>query len=265
MSVTAHPGAVRSAQTAASASSSETSFCPAMVPTSVQTVLLHRLGGVGGGEAVGVRPRRHCHPVEIGGSALAGYRFPSDVILLAVRWYLHFGCRTGMSRSCSRSVESRSTMSRCNLGPALHPSGRRAAGPCRHTARVRWFVDETYVKVAGVWRHVYRAVDEHGRVIDILVSARRDIAAARRFFVRMLAVQEDPEDVTTDRAPTFAAVIAELLPAAVHVTEQHLNNRMECDHGGLKARLQPMGGLKTFRSARTSEGIPSSRPAARPP
>jgi transposase, IS6 family len=130
-----------------------------------------------------------------------------------------------------------------------------AAGPCRHTAGVGWLVDETYVKVAGVWRHLDRAVDEHGQVIDILVSARRDIAAARRFFVRMLAVQKDPEDVTTDRAPTLAAVIAELLPAAVHVTEQQLNNRMECDHGGLKARLQPMGGLKTFRSARTSEGI----------
>ena len=56
----------------------------------------------------------------------------------------------------------------------------------------------------------------------------------------MLAVQEDPEEVTTDRAPTLAAVIAELLPAAVHVTEQHANNRMECDHGRLKARLQPM-------------------------
>ena len=54
------------------------------------------------------------------------------------------------------------------------------------------------MKVAGVWRHVYRAVEEHGQVIDILVSARRDIAAAR-LFVRMLAVQEDPEEVTADR------------------------------------------------------------------
>ena len=124
----------------------------------------------------------------------------------------------------------------------------------RHTAGVRWFVDETYVKVAGVWRYVYRAVDEHGQVIDFLVPVRRDIAATRRFFVRMLAVQEDPEEVTTDRAPALAAVIAELLPAAVHDTEQYPNNRMECDHGKLKARLRPMRGLKTFRSARTIIG-----------
>jgi transposase-like protein len=67
----------------------------------------------------------------------------------------------------------------------------------------------------------------------------------------MLAVQEDPEEVTTDRAPALAAVIAELLPAAVHDTEQYANNRMECDHGRLKARLRPMRGLKTFRSAGT--------------
>jgi transposase, IS6 family len=102
-----------------------------------------------------------------------------------------------------------------------------------------------------VWRYVYRAVDDHGQVIDVLVSARRDLAAARRFFVRRLAVQEDPEQVTTDRAPDLAAAIAELLPAAVHDTEQYANNRMECDHGRLKARLRPMRGLKIFRSART--------------
>ena len=62
-------------------------------------------------------------------------------------------------------------------------------------------------------------------MIDVLVSVRRDIAAARRFFVRMLAVQADPEEITTDRAPALAAVIAELLPAAVHDTERYANNR----------------------------------------
>jgi transposase-like protein len=111
---------------------------------------------------------------------------------------------------------------------------------------VRWFVDETYVKVAGRWRYVYRAVDEHGQVIDVLVSAGRDMAAARRFFVRMLAVQEDPEEITTDRAPALAAVIAELLPAAVHDSERYANNRMEGDHGRLKARLRPIGRPEDF-------------------
>ena len=131
------------------------------------------------------------------------------------------------------------------------PLAVEAARPCRHRASLRWLVDETYVKVAGVWRYVYRAVDEHGQVIDVLVSVRRDMAAARGFFVRMLAVQEAPEEITTDRAPVLAAVIAELVPGAVHDTEQYANNRMECDHGRLKARLRSMRGLKSLRSAGT--------------
>ena len=67
----------------------------------------------------------------------------------------------------------------------------------------------------------------------------------------MLEGREDPEEITTDGASTLAVVIAELLPAAVHDTEQYANNRIEADHGRLKARLRPMRGLKTFRSATT--------------
>ena len=131
------------------------------------------------------------------------------------------------------------------------PLALDAARPCRHSAGHRLFVDETYVKVAGIWRYLYRAVDEHGQVIDVLVSVKRDLAVARWFFDKMLAVHDDPEEVTTDRSPTLAAAIAELLHAAVHDIEQYANNRIEADHSRLKARLRPMRGLKTMRSART--------------
>ena len=124
-----------------------------------------------------------------------------------------------------------------------------AAGPCRHVVGRRWFVDETYVKVAGVWRYVYRAVDEHGQVIDILVSRRRDIAAARSFFTATVDAHGQPDEVATDRAAALAYVIAELLPDAVHNTQRYANNRVECDHGRLKARLRPMRGLKTDGTA----------------
>ena len=75
-----------------------------------------------------------------------------------------------------------------------------AARPCRHLAGDRWFVDETYVKVSGVWSYVYRAVDQHGQVIDVYVSQRRDIASVRMFFTAGMAVHGDPGEVITDRA-----------------------------------------------------------------
>jgi IS6 family transposase len=112
-------------------------------------------------------------------------------------------------------------------------------------------VDETYVKVAGQWRYVYRAIDQFGQVIDVFVSARRDAKAARRFFERAIgSTKVTPAEVTTDQAPVYWVVLEELLPAAWHRTDRYANNGMECDHGRLKARLRPMRGLKQDRSAR---------------
>ena len=79
-----------------------------------------------------------------------------------------------------------------------------AARPARHAAGDRWFLDETYVKVAGRWTYLYRAVDQHGQVIDVLVSTRRDAAAARRFFTHALRLRPRPVEVTTPmRWPAF--------------------------------------------------------------
>ena len=109
----------------------------------------------------------------------------------------------------------------------------------------RWIVDEKYVKVNGIWRYVYRAVDQHGQVIDILVSQHRDIPSARRFFTMSLTAHHVSVEVVTDRAPALANVIEDLIPAALHNTGQVENNRCECDRDRLKARLRPMRGLKT--------------------
>jgi transposase-like protein len=126
-----------------------------------------------------------------------------------------------------------------------------AARPCRHAVGDRWQVDETYVKVAGRWRYVYRAIDQFGQVIEVFVSPRRDAAAARRFFERALgATKITPVEVITDQAPVYPGVLEELLPAAWHRTDRYANNGVECDHSRLKARLGPMRGLKQDRSAR---------------
>jgi transposase, IS6 family len=83
----------------------------------------------------------------------------------------------------------------------------------------------------------------------VLLSEQRDTAAARRFFTRALAHGPAPVEVTTDKAGPCLRVLDELVPATAHVTEQYSNNRIEADHGRLKAWLRPMRGLKRFRSA----------------
>ena len=106
------------------------------------------------------------------------------------------------------------------------------------------------MKVNGVWRYVYRAIDQHGQVIDVLVSADRDAAAARRFFTRALKVLKTvPAEVVTDAAAIYPAVLADLIPAAWHHVEQYANNPVEADHSRLKQRLRPMRCLRTARTA----------------
>jgi transposase, IS6 family len=97
---------------------------------------------------------------------------------------------------------------------------------------------------------VSRAVDNEGQVIDMFVSPKRDIAAATKFFTGTLLAHGRPVEVVTNKAAALANVINKLLPMVFHNTEQYANNRVECDHGRLKARLRPMRGLKTDRGAR---------------
>jgi IS6 family transposase len=126
-----------------------------------------------------------------------------------------------------------------------------AARPCRHSPGDRWFVDGTCVKVAGRWTYLYRAVDQHGQVIDVLLSARRDRGSARMLFTGTLRAGIVAVEVTPDRAPVYPRVLDELVPHALHRVEQCANNPVEADHSRFKARLRPMRGLKQHRSART--------------
>jgi transposase-like protein len=75
--------------------------------------------------------------------------------------------------------------------------------------------------------YLYRAIDQYGQVIDVLVSEKRDLAATRRFFTRALQHGPRPTEVTTDRAPAYPRVVDELLPAACHVMERYANNPVE--------------------------------------
>ena len=184
--------------------------------------------------------------------AFVGFRFPPDVIIVAVRWYLRFGLsyRDVEELLAERGVEvDHVTVYR--WVQRFTTLLTDAARPCRHLVGDRWQVDETYMKVAGQWRYIYRAIDQLGQIVDVLVCQRRDANAARRFFEQAIgATKVTPVEVTTDEAKVYPAVLEELLPAAWDRTDRYANNRVECDHGRLKARLRPMRGLKQDRSAR---------------
>jgi transposase-like protein len=161
-------------------------------------------------------------------SAFAGFRFPPEVIVLAVRWYLRFGLsyRDVEELLAERGIDvDHVTVHRWvrRFAPLLADAaqfGRHRVGDC-------WHVDETYVKVAGRWVYLYRAVDQYGQVIDVYASSRRDSEAARRFFHKARSTTGvTPVEVVTDRAPTYPRVLDELWPAVWHHVERYANNRV---------------------------------------
>ncbi len=200
------------------------------------------------------RPR----PASVAQSAFAGCCFPPDVIVLAVRWYLRFALsyRDVEELLAERGIEvDHVTVYR--WVQRFTPLLAAAARPCRHAVGDHWQVDETYVKVSGQWRYVYRAIDQFGQVIDIFVSPRRDAKAARRFFERAIgSTGVRPIEVITDQAATYPVVLEELLPAPWHRTEQYANNRVECDHGtrplrvGGRCACRPAAGGRVRRAGR---------------
>jgi transposase, IS6 family len=119
------------------------------------------------------RPRAARTHVER--SAFAGFRFPPEVITVAVRWYLRYGLsyRDIEELLAERGI-SVDHVTVYRWVQRFTPWFADVARPLRHATGDRWFVDETYVKVAGRWRYVYRAIDQFGQVIDVFVSSRRD-------------------------------------------------------------------------------------------
>jgi transposase-like protein len=216
------------------------------------------------GEARRLKRRPSCPPIQTGTGPFAGFRFPPEVIVLAVRWYLRFGLsyRDLEELLAERGIEvDHVTLYR--WVQRFTPLIVEAARPCRHAVDDRWFVDETDVKVAGTWRYVYRAVDQHGQVIDVYVSKKRDAKSATRFFSAAIRAHGEPAEVTTDRSPALARTIVELLPGVHHDSTQYANNRIEADHGRLKARLST--DARAQAGSDRFGGDPKSRVHAKPP
>ncbi len=171
--------------------------------------------------------------------------------MLVVRWYLSYGLsyRDVEELLAERGIEV-DYVSVLRWVQRFTPLLIDTARPCRHIPGDRWFVDEISVKVAGRWVSLYRAIDQFGQVIDVLVAEKRDMAATRRFFTRAFEHGPSPTEVITDKTAVYPPVLHEVTPGAWHHTEPYANNRIEADHGRVKARLRPMRGLKRLRRAR---------------
>jgi len=115
-----------------------------------------------------------------------------------------------------------------------------------------WRMDETYIKVKGVWTYLYRAVDKQGKTVDFLLTSKRDMAAAKRFFDTAMAARGAPEKVAIDESGANKAAIDEINgDGALLITVHHvkyLNNIVEQDHRAIKRVTRPVLGFESFRS-----------------
>ncbi len=185
-------------------------------------------------------------------------RFPVEIILVCVRWYCKYGIsyRDLVEMMQERGVEvDPSTIMRWvhRYAPELEKRVRWYQG-YRATS---WRVDETYVKVGGRWKYLFRAVDKHGRLIDFMLSDRRNTRAAHRFLGKALTTMRHwpPSSITTDQLGSYPKAVLRLqregrLSADTkHRTCKYLNNIIEADHGALKRVIRPTRGFQTMRTA----------------
>ncbi len=189
---------------------------------------------------------------ERSGSAFNGYRFPDDVIALAVRWYLRYKLSYADVAEWLAErgvVVAPSTI--CDWVCAFPPHFITAARVHRASVGSRWRVDETYLKIDGRWRYLFRAIDEHGQIIDVYLSDRRDGTAAQAFFETAIGTSAaTPTRVTTDKAKCYPLALHAVLPNIEHRTAKYLNNGLERDQQHLNGRVRPMRRLKSTESAR---------------
>src|ERR1700741_3960386 len=194
-----------------------------------------------------------------------GRQYPGEVIVLCVRWYLRYplSYEHVSELLAERGVEvDPSCIWRWVqvYAPELNKRCRRHLKPTNKSYRV----DETYIKVKGQDRYLYRAVDSTGQTIDFLLTAKRDTAAAKRFFRKALAGPNNPQPrvINVDKNPAYVPAVTELKSEGVPRRRcrlrqcKYLNNIVEQDHRTVKKRVWLAKGYGSFASAwRTLQGI----------
>ena len=183
-----------------------------------------------------------------------GSHFEREGILLGVRWYVAYPISY---RQLEEMMEERgvgvdhSTLNRWVLKyvPLLDRQFRARKRPVGSS----WRMDETYVKVKGAWKYLYRAVDKAGATVDFLLTAKRDCRAALRFLRKAIRHNDTPEKITIDRSGANTAAVESHnteTEAGIEMRQiKYLNNIVEQDHRAIKRLTRPMLGFKSFWSA----------------
>ncbi len=193
------------------------------------------------------------------GGSFKGRQFTADVILWAVRWYLMFPISY---RDLELMLQDRGvTVDHTTIFRWIQAYAAELEKRIRPQLRLSngsWRVDETYVRVKGRWAYLYRAVDSRGETIDFLLSAKRDAAAAKRFFRKALGQPHaaNPRSITVDKNAAYPKAVTEmkrngeLWRFSRLRQSKYLNNVVEQDHRRVKRLVRPGLGFGGFRTAR---------------
>ncbi len=186
-----------------------------------------------------------------------GMRFPTDVMLVCIRWYAAYPLSY---RHLEEMMQERgvfvdhSSINRWAI--RFLPLLEKVFCKYKRPVGGSWRMDETYIKVKGVWKYLYRAVDKEGNTVDFLLTAKRDKAAARRFFDKAMCENGDPEKVTMDKSGSNKAAIDDINDSReiqiVVRQVKYLNNIVEQDHRAIKRVTKPMLNFKSFQSAKNT-------------
>jgi putative transposase len=190
--------------------------------------------------------------------------FKKEVILMLVRWYLAYSLsyRDIEELAAERGLQvDHSTVHRwvIRYAPQLEENFRQHH---KKATGISWRMDETYIKIKGVWHYLYRAVDKEGKTIDFMLSKNRDQPAAKAFFEKAIGTNGLPEIITIDKSGAnqagIDAINSTLLMYFIHglffhfITARqikYLNNIVEQDHRFIKKITRPMCGFKSYDCA----------------
>ena len=183
-------------------------------------------------------------------------RFPLEIIAVCIRWYaaypLSYRHLEEMMQERGAFVDH-SSINRWAIRflPLIEKTFRKYKRPVGSS----WRMDETYIKINGQWKYLYRAVDKEGQTVDFLLSAKRDKAAAMRFFDKAVHNNGLPDKIAMDKSGANKAAIDQIIEdkglSIVVRQVKYLNNMVEQDHRAIKRMTRPMLGFKSFRAART--------------